>query len=75
MVSSFVELQGHRFYRRDIEGVGRKHGFGVYVLWKCVDLALPNASVVHLIDLCCCVIILHPIPGRELEVYSVLLFV
>ena len=52
--TSFVDISGYEFHRRDVRGCVRKHGTGVSIAEgiKClkIDIALPNLVVVSLVD-------------------------
>ena len=76
MSSSFVEIPGYRFYRRDVEGRVRKHGVGLYLKRELdavlVEVNVPNVLVVHLIEWDLYVVVIYRPPSYDEEANRVL---
>ena len=55
MPSSYVHLEGFKFFRGDVHGTIRKHGSGIFVSNKLISLPievnLPNVTVVFLSEI------------------------
>ena len=49
--SSFVEVCGHNFFRKDVASATRKHGVGLYIRKNIqaivIDVTVANTLVVH----------------------------
>ena len=66
--SSFVDIPGYRFLRKDVVGVVPKHGVGIYIKsvlnFREVEVPLPNVIVVFLCDFDIYILIIYRPPSN-----------
>ena len=52
--SSFVDISGYNFFRKDVAGATRKHGVGLYIRKNIqaimIDVSVANTLVVHVLE-------------------------